>query len=219
MYQLATNQSKADFCCPFGWIIAAQGGAFWSLKADDLINIYLIFHALKFQKKLDVNRSTECPLFLPFAGFTPRLHCLKELPVWPSKWPPRLQMPWNLIYLKANILNLKEVVKAVNHPFNSWSQKMDKTGPISGWTGQQAVGLAHDVSDQCMHFLDFLGVVGLFWDWEREVMGFNEMVPSHAQEWLWYQRGTGSKNMKNIESNTKLYLTKVSNAQKEMYKN
>jgi len=50
MYRLAINRSKGDFCCPFGWIIEAQAGAFWSFEGHDLINIYLVFHALKFEK-------------------------------------------------------------------------------------------------------------------------------------------------------------------------
>jgi len=68
-----------------------------------------------------------------------------------------------LIYLEVNILKLKGVVKEVNHPFYSWYQKMDQTRVTFNGTRHQAIGLIHDVSDQCMHFLSFLGVAGLLW--------------------------------------------------------
>jgi len=52
MHRLAVDRSKGDFYCAFSWLIAAQGGASWSIRANDLINVYLIFYALKFQKCL-----------------------------------------------------------------------------------------------------------------------------------------------------------------------
>jgi len=88
-----------------------------------------------------------------------------------------LQMTCNLAYWKDNILNLKNVVMEVNYPLSSWSQKIDKTGLNSGWTGQQTVGVVYDISNHCLHLLDFLDDVGLLWDGGGEVERVIEVVP------------------------------------------
>jgi len=49
-YTASTKPVNQAFILSFGWIIAAQGGAFWSFTVGGLINIYLIFHALKLHK-------------------------------------------------------------------------------------------------------------------------------------------------------------------------
>jgi len=65
LFQLALNRVNRCFPCPFGWIKAAQGGALEGLWACELINIYVFFHVLKFQKDWTSLSPLNLPLLCP----------------------------------------------------------------------------------------------------------------------------------------------------------
>ena len=119
---------KGVFCLYFGLDKESTRGCFLGTLGT-WIDKYLDHLSLpKVSQKLDFSKVTWSAPFSNCAGILPDYTVWKDLAFDP---PNEVQMPCNLSYWKANILNLKRVANNPNHDRSSHLRKVDKLGPHS----------------------------------------------------------------------------------------